>query len=163
MYQLEVKKFLVERMFLPADGWTVNVHIDSMERANGGKHPEGKKERVRDAEDCLRKLGVSIGHDHEFGRADLVARNQEDETCVVEVEGDSRKQKEQALYSALGQTLLQMKEVSKICYGIAFPDNPDWERQLTKIPSFVTRKLNLSLWLVGKDEVRDFNREETRR
>ena len=50
MYQLEVKRYLVEYQFRPADGWEVTVDVDAMERANGGRHPPDKQERARRAE-----------------------------------------------------------------------------------------------------------------
>lgn len=38
MYQLEVKRWLVEYLFPPNDGWKVLVDVDAMERATGGTH-----------------------------------------------------------------------------------------------------------------------------
>lgn len=154
MYQLEVKRFLVEHLFRPADGWEVTVDVDAMERANGGSHPPGKQERARCAEDWLVNEGVKIGSDPDFGRADLVARKPGAATIVVEVEGKSSKQKEQAIYSALGQAVFLMKEDGKTCYGIAVPDTPEWEHKLAKIPRHVRMRLSLTLWLVGKTAVR---------
>ena len=155
MYQLEVKRFLVEHKFRPADGWEVTVDVDSMERARGGSHPADKQERARCAEDWLVNEGVSIGADPEFGRVDLVARKPGTATTVAEIEGDSSRQKEQALYSALGQTVLLMKEAGMTRYGIAVPDTAEWECQLAKIPRYVRMQLSLTLWLVGTAGVRE--------
>ncbi len=86
--------------------------------------------------------------------ADLVAKKPGTVTNVIEVEGDSTKQMEQALYSAIGQVVLLMKEAGQTRYGIAVPNVPKWERQLAKIPTYVRNQLSLALWLVGKTQVR---------
>ena len=57
MYQLEVKRFLDEHEFCPADGWQVTVHVDGMERAKGGSHSADKQVRVCCAEDWASKRG----------------------------------------------------------------------------------------------------------
>jgi hypothetical protein len=73
----------------------------------------------------LRDHGVKVGEHREFGRRDIVARHPERGTVLVEVEGKSSKQKEQGLYSALGQTVLQMTEFKpNESYAIAVPDSP---------------------------------------
>ena len=82
----------------------------------------------------LRNAGVTIGTDPDFGAADLVASKQAAPTVVVEIEDDSSKQKEQALYSVLGQAVMLMKNDGKTRYGLAVPDTSEWERQLEKIP-----------------------------
>jgi len=42
---------------------------------------------------------------------------------VIEVEGDSSRQKEQAMYSALGQIVLSMGDSSsEVAYALAVPD-----------------------------------------
>ena len=124
MYQLEVKRYLVEHLFPPTDGWEVTVDVDAMERAKGGCHPPDKQERTRRAEDWLEGEGVRIGAHSHFGRADLVASKPGAATVVVEVEGHSSRQKEQALYSALGQAVLLMKTDGEIRYGLAVPRYP---------------------------------------
>ncbi len=154
MYQLEVKRFLVEHGFCPADGWQVTVHVDGMERARGGSHSADKQIRARCTEDWLRNAGVTIGADPDFGAADLVARKRATQTTVVEIEGESSKQKEQALYSVLGQAVTLMKSDRKTRYGIAVPDISEWERQLEKIPQHIRTQLSLTLWLVGETRVR---------
>ena len=55
MYQLEVKRYLIELMFNPSDGWKVIVDIDAMERAKGPQRKDGKKQRVVDAEKRLNR------------------------------------------------------------------------------------------------------------
>ena len=163
MYQLEVKRYLVEHQFPPADGWEVTIDVDAMERARGGQHPPDKQERARRAEDWLRTAGARIGSHPDFGRADLVAARPGLATVVVEVEGDSSRQPEQSVYSALGQAVLLMRADVDIRYGLAVPDTPAWERQMVKIPAHVADRLSLTLWLVGKTEVRELRRESVGR
>ena len=76
----------------------------------------------------------------------------------MEVEGESKRQKEQALYSALGQIVLQMKAHCDIRYGLAVPDTPAWERQMGKIPGYICDRLSLTLWLVSATGVRELDR-----
>lgn len=154
MYQLEVKRYLVEHLFRPGDGWDITIDIDAMERAKGGKQPPDKAERAGRAENWLRIAGAKIGAHPDLGRVDLVAARS-GLTVVVEVEGDSRRQKEQALYSALGQVLLRMRENGDTRYGLAVPDAPLWEGQMKKIPGYVCERLPLTLWLVSKTGVRE--------
>lgn len=158
MYQLEVKASLVAALFPPSEGWRVHVDIDAMERCNGGNHPAGKRERAVVAEARLKSLGVFIGKHPEFGRADVVATHPMHGTVVVEVEGTSSRQREQAMYSALGQTVLMMRETGQaLVYALAVPDEPEWERQLRKIPEHVTGLLRLRLYLVSGVGVRQLN------
>ncbi len=159
MYQLEVKANLVAAAFPPSQGWTVCVDIDAMERCNGGIHPAGKLERVVAAEDRLKTLGARIGVHRDFGRADIVAIHPEYGTVVVEVEGSSSRQREQAMYSALGQTVLMMREAeTPLAYALAVPDESDWERHLRKIPQHIAKLLNLRLYLVSELGVRAVRR-----
>lgn len=159
MYQLEVKACLVAALFPPSEGWQVQVDIDAMERCNGGKHPLGKRERAAIAEARLYDLGVVIGKHAEFGRADVVATHPTRGTFVVEVEGTSSRQREQAMYSALGQTVLMMRDARiSLSYALAVPDEPEWERQLRKISLHVTQLLRLRLYLVSDTAVRELNR-----
>ncbi len=151
LYQLEVKLGLA-RMF-HASGWRLTMHIDAMERGKGGKHSKGKVKRVNAALRELRKLGVVIGPNKLFGRVDVVADHEKGGGLqLIEVEGESGRQKEQALYSSLGQLLLSMKLWSDyVGYGIAVPDTREWVRQVRKIPAELTTRLNLSRYLVGLD------------
>lgn len=153
MYQLEVKRWLIEHQFPPAEGWRVCVDIDAMERAKGGKHTPDKAERAAIAETNLRRLGATVGAHHIFGRADIVAEHDLHGLVLVEVEGQSSRQKEQAVYSALGQLLLQMNGGNHR-YAIAVPDEPTWERQVCKIPTHAKKLLNLSYLLVSEFGVR---------
>ncbi len=156
MYQLEVKQYLIEHLFHPKDGWEITVDIDAMERAMGPQHPSDKKEKVTKAEQILKQLSVQIGAHRKFGRVDIAAFHNEKGLYLIEVEGKSSKQKEQAMYSALGQTVLMMKDISgNITYAIAVPDHPDWERQIEKIPKSVRKLLNLKCFLVSQQGIKE--------
>jgi hypothetical protein len=158
MYQLEVKRWLVAYFFPVAEGWDVTVDIDAMERGDAGEHPPEKKATVARCEAWLRQQGVKIVAHPVYGRADLVATREGFGTFVIEVEGDSSRQKEQAMYSALGQIILSMDEVSPtIKYGLAVPDTAQWEAQLNKIPDRVRDVLNLRLLLVSEAGVREIS------
>ena len=154
MYQLEVKQWLVAHRFPPSEGWLVCVDIDAMERAKGGQHKPGKAERARVAEDALLSMGVTIGAHPKFGRADIVAEHSKKGLFVVEVEGNSSWQKEQAVYSALGQLVLQMQGIQH-GFALAVPDEPSWEMQLLKIPQHARRTLGLTCLLVSEQGVRE--------
>lgn len=154
MYQLEVKHWLVAYRFPPSEGWLVRVDIDAMERAKGGQHKPEKAERARVAEAALQSMGATIGAHPEFGRADIVAEHPKHGLFVVEVEGNSSRQKEQALYSALGQLVLQMQS-RKHGFILAVPDEPSWEKQLQKIPQHARATLGLSCVLVSEQRVRE--------
>ena len=153
MYQIEVKRWLVQFRFPPSEGWKVTVDIDSMERANGGTHTEGKAERAQEAETALRAFGAKIGKHLKFGRADVVAEHEDHGLWLVEVEGQSSRQKEQAMYSALGQLVLQMRG-DPFHSAIAVPDEPIWERQLIKVPKYARNLLGLSCILVSSSGCR---------
>lgn len=155
MYQLEVKYLLVKHLFPPSDGWDVVVDIDAMERAKGGQHNPDKKAKVTEAESRLIELGAVIGAHHKYGRVDVAATHPEKGSFLIEVEGQSSKQKEQAMYSAIGQTILMMDKPNSSIYGVAVPDLPEWERQVKKIPNRVKNILNLKVYLVSVDGVRE--------
>lgn len=154
MYQLEVKRWLVAHRFNPADGWEVRVDVDAMERANGGVHSPDKAERARAAEQALRALGAQVGGHPVHGRVDVVAEHPVHGCVMGEVEGSSSRQKEQAVYSALGQLLLLM-QTRQHRYLLAVPDEPTWERQLGKVPPYVRDLLQLSCVLVSEQGVRE--------
>ena len=154
MYQLEVKQWLVSHLFPPTEGWKVFVDVDAMERARGGAHKSDKAARARKAESDLIALGVVIGVHPEFGRADIVAEHPTKGLYLVEVEGASSRQKEQALYSALGQLVLQMRG-SPHKFLLAVPDDPLWERQVKKVPAHARSVLGLSCVLVSSHGVRE--------
>ena len=154
MYQLEVKRWLVTYRFPPSKGWNVTVDIDAMERARGGQHKPDKVARAKVAEDALTNIGVSFGSHPLYGRVDVVAEHPKHGTHIIEVEGLSSRQKEQAVYSALGQLVLQMKNNTER-FILAVPDNESWEKQLHKIPSAAKTKLRLSCLLVSESGVRD--------
>ena len=123
MYQLEVKRWLVFHKFAVADGWDVTIDIDSMERGEKGQHPPDKRQIAAECEVWLRTQGVRIVAHPLYGRADLVAAKEGIGTIVVEVEGDSSRQREtQAMYSALGQVVLSMGNPSpEITYALQSP------------------------------------------
>lgn len=125
-----------------------------MERARGGKHPADKKTRVELAEAELVKLGARIGVHPDFGRTDVVAEHPVRGTFLVEVEGTSSRQIEQAMYSALGQTVLLMNGDNQH-YMLAVPDEPKWERQVRKIPDYALNRLSLCCVLVSVKGVRE--------
>lgn len=153
MYQLEVKQWLVSYRFPPREGWRVCVDIDAMERAKGGQHKPGKAERARIAEAALLSMGVTIGVHPKFGRADIVAEHPKHGLFVVEAEGNSSRQREQAMYSALGQLVLQIQD-TRHRFVLAVPDEPTWETQLLKIPQYARAMLGLSCVLVSEQGVR---------
>ena len=154
VYQLEVKRWLVAYRFSPSAGWKVRVDIDAMERAKGGQHKPDKAKRARAAEDALVSMGATIGAHADFGRADIVAEHPKNGLFIVEVEGASSRQKEQAVYSALGQLVLQMHG-RKHGFVLAVPDEASWEKQLQKIPSHARATLGLSCVLVSERGVRE--------
>jgi hypothetical protein len=154
LYQLEVKLGLAKGAFPPGSGWRLTMHIDPMERGVGGKHPPGKVKRVNAALSELRELGVVIGTHKQFGPVDVVADHEQGALRLIEVEGESGRQREQALYSSLGQLLLLMKLWSdNVGYGIAVPDTREWVRQVRKIPTDLSKRLHLSRYLVGLNSV----------
>jgi len=155
MYQLEGKRWLVAHRFPAAEGWNVTVDIDAMERGVAGQHPPEKKAIAVECETWLRNQGVKIVPHPLYGRADLVATKEGHGIFVIEVEGDSSRQKEQAMYSALGQIVLSMGDPSpSIRYGLAVPDTAQWKTQLNKIPDRVRNLLKLDLLLVSETGVR---------
>jgi hypothetical protein len=161
LYQLEVKAILAASLYPSSEGWSVTIDIDAMERARGGSHPPDKLSRVEAAEARLNEVGATLAAHPKFGRADVVAEHPDLGTVVVEVEGDSSRQREQAMYSALGQLLLLMQDFeASTSYAIAVPDSVDWERQLAKVPVAVTKRLPLRLYLVSEHGVRDVTRRE---
>ena len=150
LYQLEVKLGLARFPFQPAAGWRLTMHVDPMERGMGGRHARGKVKRANQALRELRRLGVTIGTHTIFGPVDVVADHSSEPTHLIEVEGESGRQREQALYSSLGQLLLSMKIWNpSVVYGIAVPDTREWWKQLQKIPLELTKRLRLWGYSVG--------------
>lgn len=150
LYQLEVKLGLAQFIFESSAGWHVTVHVDPMELAKGARHPRGKTKRAGDAARKLAALGVTIGEHKLYGRVDVVAEHHREGLRLIEVEGESKRQREQALYSSLGQLLLVMKNFSNgVGYGIAVPNTREWIAQLRKIPVEVTSRLSLTRYLIG--------------
>jgi len=156
MYQLQVKRWLITHKFPVSEGWAITVDVDAMERARGGQHPPDKRAIAQECEKWLRDNGVKVSAHPFFGRADIVAESADHGTFVVEVEGDSSKQKEQAMYSSLGQIVLSMSnDDPRVTYGLALPDADVWEAQLRKIPARIKCLLRLKLYLVSEGGVRE--------
>ena len=150
LYQVEVKLGLARLAFPASAGWRVAMHIDPMEKGAGGRHPRGKVKRAKEALRQLRSLGVILGIHKLYGTVDIVAEHEHGHMRLVEVEGESGRQREQALYSALGQLLLSMKIWNdQVTYGIAVPDTREWWHQLQKIPLELTKRLRLWRYSVG--------------
>ena len=134
----------------------MTVDIDAMERAKGPQHKPDKKKKVAKAESLLIQLGAIIGSHKLHGRVDVSASHPSKGNYFIEVEGQSSKQKEQAMYSAIGQTILMMDtHNSKDTYALAVPDTPEWERQMLKIPDRVKTLLCLKCFMVSQDGVRE--------
>lgn len=150
MYQIEVKRQLVEYRFSPSDGWGVTVDLDAMERGVGGQHPEGKREITERCENWFEAQGIRLGAHPAYKRADIVAEHRNKGTFVLEVEGKSSRQREQAVYTRFDEG---------IRYGVAVPDLSEWERQLNKVPNEVRQRLGLYLLLVSSDGVRTLTPE----
>jgi hypothetical protein len=170
MYQIQVKRNLIKKEFPLEDGWTVKVDIDAMEKGKGKQQKSGKKEIAEKCLEDLLKLTGNKEPDKEPGyeRVDIFAEHPSKGVFIVEVEGESRKQPEQSMYSSLGQIILSMHdEENEKNYGLAVPEEwneendknyglavpEEWKTQLIKIPRNVCRKLNLTLYLVGDPEV----------
>ena len=100
IYQLEVKRSLTAFCFPVAEGWDVTVDIALMERGENGQHLPEKTGIARECETWPRECGVQIVRHAVYGRPDLVASKAGFGTFVIEVEEDSSKQMEQAMYSA---------------------------------------------------------------
>jgi hypothetical protein len=154
MYQVEVKRTLVERLFPPSERWAVVVHLDPMELAQGGTHTPGKAEV---AQRCLQWFSanhVSVEVDAEYGKADLVARHPDRGTFVIEVEAESRRIRTQAFYSALGQTLVRKYgEMPSAKYGIAVPASDEWKALLGRVPRRLFQDLEIEVFLVSSKDV----------
>lgn len=132
MYLIEVKRHLVATLFPPAEGWRVWVDLDAMELGKGVQNRDEKRTVAAECERWLRGAGVEIGAHPRYGRVDVVA-TRGDVTHIVEVEGASSRQLEQAVYSALGQLLLVMG-ASGPSFALAVPDLPEWDASSSRCP-----------------------------
>jgi hypothetical protein len=154
MYQIEVKRYLVEHMFPTADDWNVTIDVDAMEMGLGNQNPQRKRDIAYQCELWLRTEGVTIGAHAIHGRIDIAAERN-GQYHLIEAEGDSARQREQAFYSAIGQTLLQMNaSPQNTIYGVAVPDSPQWQYQLDKLPAYVRGILCMNLYMVSPNGVR---------
>ena len=153
MYQIEVKLGLIEHAFNPSVGWVVHCHLDGMELGKGQQQAAAKREI---AEACMSKmsaLGAMLACHTRFPRADIVAiKASTGEVHLIEVEGTSTRQREQAVYSALGQVLFKMcdaPELGRLAYGLAVPDEPRWRTMVERIPAMAREALALHVYLVS--------------
>lgn len=161
LYQLEVKYHLVRVMFNPAGGWRVTVHVDPMEEGKGPGQGAEKRRRTRTALKELRALGVGIGPHDLLGTVDIVAEHPTEGRWIVEVEGQSGRSKDQALYSAIGQLALAMNHFGPaIHYGLAVPSDRAWRKQLAKLPVEYRKRLGLTLFGVATIGVTGWRPEE---
>ncbi len=145
MYQVEVKLRLIRKLFSPSQGWVVHCHLDGMELGKGGQQPASKAKIAAQCVAELDALGITRACHAQFPRADVVAiRSSTGEAHLVEVEGTSSRQREQAVYSALGQLLFKMCEAPQLghlAYGLAVPDEAKWRGYLERIPVTIRRAL----------------------
>ena len=152
MHQIQVKRYLVEKMFSPREGWDVVVDVDAMELGEGNQNTQEKRDTAAAEMKWLSDNGATV-HKHKLGkRTDIRATHPEFGTYVIECEGDTSKQREQAMYSALGQVLLQMTD-PKVKYAIALPNTKPWSDQIGKIPLRIRQLLPLLIFMVGQNGV----------
>lgn len=150
LYQVEVKLHLIKCCFHPTQGWRVTTDVDAMEMGKGKLQSAEKIERAQRAVAELESLGVHVGIHNTWGRVDVVADHREHGVRLIEVEGKSRKQKEQAVYSALGQLALTMKAFgTSMRFGLAVPDTRAWRKQLAKIPKAYREAVRLDMYAVA--------------
>jgi hypothetical protein len=163
MYQIEVKRHLVEHLFPPSEGSDVRVDLDPMERANGGQHDPGKREIAENCKAWFVAAGVEIRlPKHGEERPDLVAVHPSEGTFVAEVEGESSREPGVSVDSALAQVLRRMPEMEdRVVRVVAVPDSSRWKRQLSKIAPWVISRVNLQLFLVSAEEARQFVTDNT--
>ena len=133
---------MIEKRFPPGKGWAITVDVDAMEKGKGNQNTQEKRDIAMRQLEWMEKEGVTIAPHPEYGRVDIVAEHPKYGRFLVEVEGDTRRQKEQAMYSALGQTIIMMEEQQQgITYGLAVPDEMAWINQIAKIPKHVRNLL----------------------
>jgi len=149
-----VKYHLVSQKFRPADGWSVNVHLDPMEICQGGSHTDAKREAAQFALDGLERLGVTLGFERSY-RADILAEHEAHGRFLIEAKGTGSQQKELAFYSALGQLVTKVGEPPwALTPALALPDQPRWERQACKLPKWLLHSLRLQVFLVSATGIR---------
>lgn len=132
------------------------VHLDPMEMGKGPQQSKNYK-KINVSRDCIawfKKESILIDKATGSGKIDLVAKKTDGHIYYIEVEGDSSKQTEQAVYSALGQLIFKMKQFDKkVTYAIAAPNSDTWKANLIKIPIEVCAKLNITRYLVAQNAV----------
>lgn len=154
MHQIAVKRHLIEQRFHPNSGWQVTVDLDVMELGKGVQNAEEKRRTAEHHRKWMQDNGVTV-HIHKTGRrTDILASHHIHGIYVIECEGDTSKQREQALYSALGQILLQMDDLTRR-FAIAFPDSEAWTKQVLKLPKAVRDALRLTVFMVATNHVKE--------
>ena len=152
MHQIEVKRYLIEWRFHPHSGWNVTVDLDAMELGKGSQNTQEKRETAEKHRTWMKDCGVILSPHAEHGRADTFAHHATYGKWLIECEGDSSRQREQAMYSSLAQLILLMSD-SRSNYALAVPNSAEWSRQTSKIPQFVRDKLALKVYLVSAEDV----------
>lgn len=150
MYQIEVKYRLIKEKFNPEDGWSVEVAIDSMELGKGRFNSDDKRKTAQIYYEKIEKMGCLIKENDHY--LDIVATHKNGQKIIIEVEGDSSKQRSTSLYSALGQVLIKSENKNDIL-ALAFPLNDNWAKQIQKIPNLTKKRNNLKIYLVNDNSV----------
>lgn len=75
MYQIEVKRYLIEKRFPPGEGWTITVDVDAMEKGKGNQNPQKKRDIAMRQLEWMEKEGVTIAPHPVYGRVDIVAEH----------------------------------------------------------------------------------------
>jgi len=154
MHQIEVKRHLIERLFHPSHGWAVTVDLDAMELGKGAQNTREKRKVAETHRRWMEDNGIAISPHAEHGRADIVAQHSIHGKWLIECEGDTSKQREQAMYSSLGQLILLMAD-SRSHYALAVPHSDEWSSQVAKIPKFVRDALALKVFLVSDENIKE--------
>ena len=132
MYQPEVKYQFIRDKFW-GKAWEVLVDIDASERGDAGGNKDSRrlrKAKWKKTKRRLEEIGIKFTNDHRQksdlreeliakgleipARPDIVAfrkrRGKKPDLWIIEVEGQSSRQPEQKVYSAIGQILLALFE-----------------------------------------------------
>lgn len=153
MYQCEVKRALVEQRFPPQDGWRVTINFDVQEKGKGHAPDPAKQAAFAGVEACLKGLAVTMGGHPDYPKADFVAER-DGERWVIEVEGHSKGQDGDKVYSALGQLLTRMRKDRPARYAIAVHEK--LKGTALKVPPHVRKRLDLTLFVVSPTDLKEF-------
>ena len=132
----------------------VTVDLDARELGKGAQDNPEKREIAATHRSWMEENGITISPHPEHGRVDIVAHHPIHGKWLIECEGDTTKQREQAMYSSLGQLLLLMAEPGSH-YALAVPQSPHWSRQAAKIPKRVRDALALKVFLVTAENIKE--------